>query len=330
MDKNVLYKMYINNDYNTFKRSLKEDLEKEFNLLINKEKKMSKKIICENISEILDRMNSLKRSLRLCESDTDEVKNKVEKAENAMDGDEDDDVKESLKEAKRRMKEAEDEIEDVKVDEDDEEEVEKLKEAYSKIKRIKSLIEETEDEVDDEIKENKRKKRMSEEDDEDDEEEIKESRRMRRRRMTEDEEIEGSTDDVKESLRTINRKLREAEDEVKNVEKEDEKECVESCKNAYSSIKYILRTINHVSNLNINESDRMDCMKYAKKISKIQSILEKVCEDDVEDDEIKEACLNFKKAITKCIRLVEEDTKDEEDINESVSLSLIKRMNRFL
>ena len=328
MDKNVLYKMYINNDYNTFKRSLKEDLEKEFNLLINKEKKMSKKIICENISEILDRMNSLKRSLRLCESDTEEVKNKVEKAENAMDGDEDDDVKESLKEAKRRMKEAEDEIEDVKVDEDDEKEVEKLKEAYSKIKRIKALIEETEDEVDDEIKENKRKKRMSEEDDEEDE--IKESRRMRNRRMTEDEEIEGSTDDVKESLRTINRKLREAEDEVKNVEKEDEKECVESCKNAYSSIKYILKTINHVSNLNINESDRMDCMKYAKKISKIQSILEKVCEDDVEDDEIKEACLNFKKAISKCIRLVEEDTKDEEDINESVSLSLIKRMNRFL
>lgn len=330
MDKNVLYKMYINNDYNTFKRSLKEDLEKEFNLLINKEKKMSKKIICENISEILDRMNSLKRSLRLCESDTDEVKNKVEKAESVMDGDEDDDVKESLKEAKRRMKEAEDEIEDIKVDEDDEEEVEKLKEAYSKIRRIKALIEETEDEVDDEIKENKRKKRMSEEDDEDDEEEIKESRRLRKRRMTEDEEIEGSTDDVKESLRTINRKLREAEDEVKNVEKEDEKECVESCKNAYSSIKYILKTINHVSNLNINESDRMDCMKYAKKISKIQNILEKVCEDDVEDDEIKEACLNFKKAITKCIRLVEEDTKDEEDINESVSLSLIKRMNRFL
>lgn len=387
MKTEILYEALINNNYSLFKKSLKEDLEKE--LLNNKfknedfkminrydrgnrfskyiknviseaendeEKEVDKEKVTESITEILRRIKETKRLLREANADTDDVEDKVEKAEDKIDGDEEDEVEENMKKAKKKIKEAEDELKDVEVDSDDEDVVESLTKVSKNLKRIRSLIEEVEDEIEgstddvksfdneiegstEDVKES-RKRKVKEED----EDELDERVPIVRRRSTneEDDEIEGSTEDVKECINTITSKLREAENKLAYIENTHANECLESCKSAYVKVKNVIHNINSLGNMNINESCAKDLIDEASILNKVISILENSNEDvDPDDeDEVKEACLNFKRSIQKALSLLEkcsskksvkeEDDDEDEDMNESYNTSLIKRMNRLI
>lgn len=347
MNSNIIIDSVLNNDFSGFKKSLYEDLQQK--LLTNEDVKMVKRYnkakslsqyiknvireaeekdeidvddLKESFKILSDNLRGLRRVLRESGADTEDVEDAVEEAkavvDDALDGDED--IEESLRVAKRKLREAKKELEDVDVDEDDEEVVESLQRSYKKINTIQRVIEEIEKTVDD----------IDEDEIEGSTDDVKESRRSVRE---EDDEIEGSTDDVKESIKVILSKLKEADEDVKDVDEDkDEEECVESCKVAYPKIAEVKHVINTLNNMNINESEASNFLvNSSRALNKIAKMInENENEEPDDEEEVKESCLRFKKVIAKSIKLLEElDDKEEDDINESSGDSLVSRMSRL-
>ena len=270
--------------------------------------------------------------------DVSDVKDAVADAQDAVAEGDEDEVVESLKKIFRKLKEAEEALGNTDVEEDDEVVVESLKKVSRKLSKAKRIVEETE--VDDtEVAE-------------DDEEPVAESRRRRalrgrrlaesrrlssRRRLHESEpgdpdpteEIEGSTDDVTESIKRARRALKEAEQECINCDEDDVEEVQESFRKAIRCTRKAKRLIEDAEE-NAEETAVQESLRRAKRL------IEDAENQDVDaNDEcdVQEACKKFTSNIRKARKLVEDaetGAGDAGDVGEEDTDELTESFRRRL
>lgn len=336
MNSNIIIDSVLNNDFSGFKKSLYEDLQQK--LLTNEDVKMVKRYnkakslsqyiknvireaeekdeidvddLKESFKILSDNLRGLRRVLRESGADTEDVEDAVKEAktvvDDALDGDED--IEESLRVAKRKLREAKEELEDVDVDEDDEEVIESLQHSYKKINTIQRVIEEIEKTVDDV--------------DEDDEiegstDDVKESRRAVRE---EDDEIEGSTDDVRES----------DDDDDDDDDLDEEEEIEGSTDDVKESIKVILSKLKEADEdvKDVDEDkDEEECVESCKvaypKIAEVKHVINTLNNMNINESEASNFLVNSSRALNKIAKMINENENEEPDDEEEVKESCLR------
>lgn len=332
MNSNIIIDSVLNNDFSGFKKSLYEDLQQK--LLTNEDVKMVKRYnkakslsqyiknvireaeekdeidmddLKESFKILSDNLRGLGRVLRESGADTEDVEDAVKEAKSVVDGalDGDEDIEESLRVAKRKLREAKKELEDVDVDEDDEEVVESLQRSYKKINTIQRVIEEIEKTVDD----------IDEDEIEGSTDDVKESRRAVRE---EDDEIEGSTDDVKESD--------EDDDDL-----DEEEEIEGSTDDVKESIKVILSKLKEADEdvKDVDEGkDEEECVESCKiaypKIAEVKHVINALNNMNINESEASNFLVNSSRALNKIAKMIDENENEEPDDEEEVKESCLR------
>lgn len=333
MNSNIIIDSVLNNDFSGFKKSLYEDLQQK--LLTNEDVKMVKRYnkakslsqyiknvireaeekdeidmddLKESFKILSDNLRGLRRVLRESGADTEDVEDAVEEAktvvDDALDGDED--IEESLRVAKRKLREAKKELEDVDVDEDDEEVVESLQRSYKKINTIQRVIEEIEKTVDD----------IDEDEIEGSTDDVKESRRVVRE---EDDEIEGSTDDVRES------------DDDDDDDLDEEEEIEGSTDDVKESIKVILSKLKEADEdvKDVDEDkDEEECVESCKtaypKIAEVKHVINALNNMNINESEASNFLVDSARALNKIAKMISENENEEPDDEEEVKESCLR------
>lgn len=120
-----------------------------------------------------------------------------------------------------------------------------------------------------------------------------------------DDEIEGSTDDLKEAMKRISYKLKKAE---KDIEGDDD--ILENCQKAYVNLKSVKKIIENVGNMNIRKHLVESVSDYAKALNKVSKYIAEAEDWDVDDAyDVEEACEHLKENIKRAIRVIESAQK---------------------